>query len=129
LSAQDLRAAAEVHRELGPEYSDAVVDSFFEKVDNEIQARVDARLADLTPGRGRTPSRVNSDQRRSLLIGVAIGGGVSGVLFTLITYFVAPNWLHGDQFDAMAAIAWIGVIIAYLGFCVAMLARKRRDRD
>jgi hypothetical protein len=35
------------HRELGPEYSDAVVASFIEKVDLAVAARVEARLADL----------------------------------------------------------------------------------
>ena len=45
LSPDEFRAAAEVHRELGPEYSDAVVESFLEKVDREIGARIDAHLA------------------------------------------------------------------------------------
>jgi hypothetical protein len=45
LSPEDIRAAAETHRELGPEYSDAVVASFIAKVDREIAARVEARLA------------------------------------------------------------------------------------
>ena len=44
LSPQEIRAAAETHKELGPEYSDAVVESFLERVDREIAARVDARL-------------------------------------------------------------------------------------
>src|SRR5260221_13494394 len=61
LSPEDIRAAAEVHRELGPEYSDAVVASFLEKVDREIAARVEARLAGrpqtpaAKPGSGRAP--------------------------------------------------------------------------
>jgi hypothetical protein len=42
---EELRAAAEVHSELGPGYRDAVVDSFLDKVGREIDARVDARLA------------------------------------------------------------------------------------
>ena len=45
LSAGDLRAAAETHKELGPEYRDAVLESFVERVGREIDARVDARLA------------------------------------------------------------------------------------
>ena len=44
LSADEVRAAAAAHDELGPEYSDAVVASFLEKVEEEIAARVDARL-------------------------------------------------------------------------------------
>jgi hypothetical protein len=46
VSAQDIRAAAETHRELGPDYSDAVVASFIDKVDRAVAARVEARLAD-----------------------------------------------------------------------------------
>jgi hypothetical protein len=42
---EELRAAAEVHTELGPGYRDAVVESFLDKVGREIDARVDARLA------------------------------------------------------------------------------------
>ena len=44
-SPNEIRAAAETHRELGPDYGDAVVDSFLDKVGREIDARVDARLA------------------------------------------------------------------------------------
>jgi len=32
LSPQEIRAAAEAHKELGPEYSDAVIESFLERV-------------------------------------------------------------------------------------------------
>ncbi len=45
LTARELRAAAETHKELGPEYQDAVLDSFVDRVGREIDARVDARLA------------------------------------------------------------------------------------
>jgi hypothetical protein len=46
VSPDDVHAAAEVHRELGPEYSDAVVASFIDKVDRAVAARVEARLAE-----------------------------------------------------------------------------------
>lgn len=45
VSADDIRAAAEAQRELGPEYSDAVVASFIDKDDKAVAARVEARLA------------------------------------------------------------------------------------
>lgn len=41
----DVRAAAETHQELGPDYQAAVIDSFLDKVGREIDARVDARMA------------------------------------------------------------------------------------
>jgi predicted lipid-binding transport protein (Tim44 family) len=45
LFAGELRAAAETHKELPSEYRDAVLESFVERVGREIDARVDARLA------------------------------------------------------------------------------------
>ena len=49
LSPGDIRAAAEVHRELGPEYSDLVVESFLERVDREIASRAWTRVSALVP--------------------------------------------------------------------------------
>jgi hypothetical protein len=86
LSPQEIRAAAEVHRELGPEYSDAVVASFLEKVDREIAARVEARLA-------RVPRTepVKTDSRRTLLTGIAIGAAVGGIPLLLLLVMQARN--------------------------------------
>jgi hypothetical protein len=69
LSPDDIRAAAGAHHELGPEYSDAVVASFLAKVDQEIAARVDERLA-ASPPRTRP---AEPEDRRTLLKGFAIG--------------------------------------------------------
>ncbi|HUC23690.1 MAG TPA: hypothetical protein VMA73_13355 [Streptosporangiaceae bacterium] len=67
VSPEDIRAAAEVHKELGPEYSDAVVAAFIDRVDREVAARVEARLASTARTR---PARYEG---RSLLKGMAIG--------------------------------------------------------
>jgi hypothetical protein len=45
LSPEEIRAAAETHRDLGPEYQSAVIESFLDRVGREIDARVDARVA------------------------------------------------------------------------------------
>lgn len=68
VSPEDIRAAAEAHRELGPEYSDAVVAAFIEKVDREVAARVEARLASTARTRSARP-----EGSRPLLKGMAIG--------------------------------------------------------
>jgi predicted nucleic acid-binding protein len=60
LSADEIRAAAETHRELPPEYQNAVIESFLAKVDREIDARVDARLAACGHGRLRDRHRPRS---------------------------------------------------------------------
>src|SRR5215813_11487818 len=86
MSAQDVRAAAEAHRELGPEYSDAVVDSFLEKIEARLEERVNARLAELSPPRRRLLARLSHKGRRNLLVGVAIGVGGLGVWLGLMEY-------------------------------------------
>jgi hypothetical protein len=75
LGPEDIRAAAEVHRELGPEYDDAVVAAFLDKVDREVAARVQARLGD---NNGAQAARRTN--RRSLVKGVAIGMCASGLI-------------------------------------------------
>jgi hypothetical protein len=74
VSPEDVRAAAEVHEELGPEYRDAVVAAFVDKVEREVDARVRARLAamhraEAAPLRGGT-----------LLKGMAIGAGAGALV-------------------------------------------------
>lgn len=80
MSPEDIRAAAGAHHELGPEYGDAVVASFLEKVDREIAARVDERLAASRP---RTRP-VEPEDRRTLLKGFAIGVASSAGVVLLV---------------------------------------------
>jgi hypothetical protein len=63
VGADDVRAAAAAHQELGPEYSDAVVASFIEMVDKAVAARVEARLANRGQSR---PAAVTGRGRRFL---------------------------------------------------------------
>ncbi len=83
LSPEEIRAAAGAHHELGPEYSDAVVASFLEKVDQEIAARVEQRVAASTP-RTRPVGPVEPENRRALLKGFAVGVASSGAFSLLI---------------------------------------------
>jgi hypothetical protein len=124
MSAQDVRAAAEAHRELGPEYSDAVVDSFLEKIEARLEERVNARLADLSPPRTRLLARLSHIGRRNLLAGVAIGIGGVGVPLGLMGYNgIMYSDLHGLNL-------WAVFLVASAGSCGAGLARlSRRQRD
>lgn len=65
LTPDELRAAAEVHSELGPGYRDAVVESFLDKIGKEIDARVDSRV---TRAQETTPRKPPRDL--SLVLGV-----------------------------------------------------------
>jgi hypothetical protein len=92
LSPEEIRAAFEVHRELPPEYADAVVDSFIERMSREISAQVDARVAAIDPAASREviPTRQARDRRVPLkvaeaciaLVALAALIGVSHVLYS-----------------------------------------------
>jgi hypothetical protein len=68
VSPEDIRAAAEVRTQLGPEYNDAVVAAFIAEVDRQVAARVEARLAET----GRTRPTAH-ESRWHLVKGIAIG--------------------------------------------------------
>jgi hypothetical protein len=122
LSGPDLRAAAEAHRELGPEYGDAVVDSFLEKIEARLDARVDARLADLNRPRRGSLAGLSNDRRRSLLTGIMLGSGGLGVPIFLHLYSVTYYGL------GTARDIWAALLVASAGMCGAGLARVFRDR-
>jgi hypothetical protein len=80
LSPDEIRAAAEVHGELGPNYRDAVVDSFLDKVGREIEARVDARLAQ---GRAAPPPQQRAPRDTTFplaIISIALGIPISAIV-------------------------------------------------
>jgi len=116
LSPEEIRAAAEVHRELGPEYGEAVVASFLEKVDREIAARVEARLAS-TP---RTePAKPGS--RRMLLMGMAIGLAVGGIPILLLLVLEAGRGSQAAVSSSAAGGNATQVVVSHSSHSVAWL--------
>jgi hypothetical protein len=81
----EIRAAAAAHEELGPEYSDAVVASFLNRVEEEIAARVEARMAAAPrPEAPRLEAPAGEDSRRALWRGIAIGIVIGGIAVSAI---------------------------------------------
>lgn len=82
----DLTAAAHARRELGPEYEAALVESFLERLDKDIDQRIDARANDSTLHRrqGNDPSlplALGSIGMGIPISGIAGGtGGIGGLL-------------------------------------------------
>jgi hypothetical protein len=114
LSPQEIRAAAAAHDELGPEYSDAVVASFLEKVDQEIDARVNARLAGV-----RQPAPpAERDDLRTLLKGVTVGIGVSGIAFFAV---------GGDAGERLHRFLWVLVLLVAVCTIAAGWAGRRLE--
>jgi hypothetical protein len=117
LTPEELRAAAEVHSELGPGYSDAVVDSFLEKVGREIDARVDARLAEGYPGRRRPAPRPPRDNTFALaVISMALG-----LPMTAIVLHAGPN---PPGFWGLLVI-WVAIVSINVGNAVHNRVRTR----
>ncbi|GGO75123.1 hypothetical protein [Nonomuraea cavernae] len=52
----ELRAAVSARRDLGPDFEDAVVESFLDKMGKEIDRRVDERVA-ATTGKGKKAAK------------------------------------------------------------------------
>lgn len=118
LNAQDVRAAAEVHSELGPDYSDAVVQAFLDKIDKHIEARVDERIA----GRARSRKPVDAARLRTwrvALAGSAAGTVVVGVPLTLIAVSAMSRTGHGGR------LLWIWVVLAAIYGLAAYRLRRR----
>jgi hypothetical protein len=116
LSPDEFRAAAEVYRELGPEYGDAVAESFTEKINREIEARA-AQLSRV-PRRPRPASRYT---HRLRLTGLSAGALMAGIplVFVLVV-------MHGS---AAASTDWYQWLLgALLVTAVATAAYKAKQQ-
>ena len=124
LSPQEIRAAAETDKELGPEYSDAVIESFLERVDQEITARVDARLGPVSREQPVQPAQSNG--RRTLLTGVAIGIFITGVPSMMVAASAARA-IASDERQVLLVIAILWVIaVAVAAFASRIPLELRR---
>ena len=103
LTPDEIRAAAETHNELGTEYQSAVIESFLEKVGNEIDARVDARLnISRYPGSAQAPTPKAKREGSSTALGVI--SIVLGIPITAIVVF-SPAHLTG------LIVVWIAIAV------------------
>jgi hypothetical protein len=120
LSAQDVRAAAEVHRELGADYGDAVVESFLAKIDKHIEARVDQRLASVTRPVRRPIDPVRLQRYRTALTGAAIGSVVAGAPLTLVAWSLIRRLSDNPR---PLVVIWV-VLLAVYGLTAFRLRRR-----
>ncbi|HUA41835.1 MAG TPA: hypothetical protein VMA32_09725 [Streptosporangiaceae bacterium] len=120
LSAEDIRAAAEVHRELGPDYGDAVVESFLARIDQHIDARVEQQLASKGTLRRRQVDPARLSKYRTVLAGFVGGTIVAGVPLTLIAWAS----FH-DVGRSGKALAWMWVVILAVYGLAAYRLRRR----
>lgn len=116
-SRDDLQAAVAARRELGRDYEDAVLDSFLDRMERSIAARVDARVDERLPGTksGKSqPTGLGKDEsNRAFVLGVvSLGTGIpiSGIA-------AGVTGLGG------LLVAWAGIV----GVNVAHALAQRRN--
>jgi len=100
LEPDEVRAAAELHRELEPEYRDAVVESFLDRVGKEIDARVDRRLAAQPRPQPRTTALA--------VLSVVLGIPLTAIVLSL------------SQSGQLAELAIVWVMIAVINVAYAL---------
>ncbi|GAA2871477.1 hypothetical protein GCM10010517_31760 [Streptosporangium fragile] len=118
-SGDELRAAMEARKDLGPEYEDSLIANFLDKMDQEIDKRVDDRLA--TRARASNPPvrpSVDAGQRLALAI-ISLSLGVPGSVALSFSEM-------GDSvgFIFVLVLLWLGIIGVNLSFT---LGRRRSD--
>jgi hypothetical protein len=118
----EIRAAAAAHEELGPEYSDAVVAAFLERVEEEIDARVDARVAEAH----RPDAPAGPDGRRALLRGIAVGVAIG--LFVAVMVGGNPDERLHRRVLVLAAVV-LTIAVTYAVGAARAWRRLANQRD
>ncbi len=117
LARDDITAAAAAHRELGRDYDGAVAENLIERIGDEIDKRVDARLGP----RGGHPARRDKDGRPA----ATSGPGVAGIILALgsmgIGLGAAGAVLAEDKSGAgLVALIWLVIAVINVAY-----ARRR----
>ena len=115
-----------MHQELGPDYGDAVVESFLAKIDKQIEARVDERLAGLTGQSRLARRRRPADPVRLAKLRIAVtsfvaGSMVTGVPLTII--FVKAGGTPSPDSGAVVLFLWAVLVVIY-GLAAVRLRRR-----
>jgi hypothetical protein len=119
MSPEEIRAAAEVHNELGPGYRDAVIESFLDKVGREIDARVDARLTQ--PQAAQPPTRSRHEHSGSPMA-LAIASIALGIPISAIAVAAGSN---PAGFKGLVVV-WIAIAVINIAYNLSYSARFRQ---
>jgi len=86
-------------RDLGPDYEDAVVDSFLDKMGKEVDRRVDERLATLPKGAGGRQGPTYGQRLALAIVSLSLG-----------TFATLAVVLFADEKAAYIPV-WIAIVI------------------
>jgi hypothetical protein len=125
----DVAAASAVHRELGPEYTDAVSEGLVERIGSEIDKRVDARLAERD--RAVLASRIGWQQLTMTLGSIGLGACASAAVLSS-TETIGPSSISnsgvtgGGIHSSLGAGQILLVAIIWAVIAVINLSYSRR---
>ncbi|MEU1392516.1 MULTISPECIES: hypothetical protein [unclassified Nonomuraea] len=108
----DLQATLDARRDLGPDYEAALVESFVERLDATIAARVQAEL----DGHGLAPAKPRQRQNSgAAMIPIALGSMGLGIPLTAIA--------AGNSGLVGLTITWLAIVAINVAAAVAVMRR------
>ncbi|MBX6381363.1 MAG: hypothetical protein IRZ07_00090 [Microbispora sp.] len=109
---EDLRAVIAARRDLGPDYEDALVDSFLDKLDVEIAARVRSEVE----AQLRRQPPVPPVRQKDSAVGVALGSLGIGIPLTAIA-------AGAGHFPGLL-LAWGGIVAVNLAYALSRRSQR-----
>jgi hypothetical protein len=123
MSSEEIRAAAETYQELGPAYRDAVIDSFLDKVNGQIDARVEARLARQPTAPAPVPQRLRRPTGSPMALAV-----ISLVLGIPISAIAVAAGAHPAGAVGLIVV-WLAIAVINVAYDIGYHARYRPPAD
>jgi hypothetical protein len=112
-SGEDLRAALAARQELGPDFEPAIIESFLDRLDRTIEARVDARVSERL-AKGPAPTQEKKGTSAEYIFASMFGGVLASEVIGLT--------MHSDG-APVVALVWI--VVAVINIAHAIAGRPR----
>ncbi|MFD1537163.1 hypothetical protein [Nonomuraea guangzhouensis] len=112
---EDLQATLDARRDLGPDYEAALVESFVERLDATIAARVRAELHTHGAGPGPGPGPGRSKSPGAAMIPIALGSMGIGIPLTGIAVHEAGG--------LGLVITWFAIVLINVAAAAAIMRR------
>lgn len=111
VDAHEVQAAVTAHKQLGPEYDQAIAEGLVERIGEQIDARIDARLGKAAPVAVRAQG--------------AAAMGVISILGGAVMTGIVAGTMHASGIPVMV-VGWGA--IAFINMSFNLGARHRQDR-
>lgn len=122
MSPEEIRVGAETYKELGPDYHDAVIESFLDRVTREIDARVDAQIARQQAVQPAVPhrNRPSGSPMALAIISMVLGIPISAIAVAAGDHPAGALGL---------IVVWIAIAVINVAYNVGYQARFRQSAD